>query len=325
MFNRNCSLSFIVENLFCKKKIYNYLIYFFPNTSIFQIKFKILNDHVYLNNKIIKNYNILIKENDIISLIMIKNYFNFKCFKNYIYTLYEDEYLIVINKPPGIIIHPINVNEINFNSITNHLISKSNHLSTIRGIMYSGIIHRLDKNTSGLLIIAKNNFIQSHISKQINHKKLKRNYLALIYNKSLIKNNFIISRLYKYKKKYINLENNFNKNGKISITKLSKIKSFEKKKISLINCELETGRMHQIRIHMSNQSTPIIGDNKYIRNFNKSILPYFIKEKINLLSQQLLHSYKVKFIHPVKKKLFIFNISINNNIRNFIDSLKNDI
>lgn len=198
--------------------------------------------------------------------------------------LYEDESLLILNKPAGIPVHPSM--EHYSDSLSNGVKYYFNQISLKRKIRP---VNRLDRNTSGIVIFAKNQYIQECLIKQMKTDNLKKEYLALA-NGNLSKKEQIISAPISRKGNSI-IERCVNANGSEAITIVELLKNFDN--YSLIKCILKTGRTHQIRVHMQFINHPILGDTLYG-------IPS------NLINRQALHAYKVSFTHPITKE----NISI---------------
>lgn len=194
--------------------------------------------------------------------------------------IYEDEYLLVINKPANLAIHP---SILHFdNSLSNGVKFYFDKLGLKKKIR---IVNRLDRNTSGLVVFAKNEYIQECLIKQMKTKEFEKEYLAIIQGVLDVKTgtlNFPIAR-----KEGSIIERTVAPNGDIAITHYDVINEFNK--LSLVHIILETGRTHQIRVHFSHINHPILGDTLY---GNPS----------SLINRQALHSYKLTFVHPVTKK-----------------------
>lgn len=219
--------------------------------------------------------------------------------------IYQDEDIAIIDKPQGMVVHPASGNY--GDTLVNALLYKFKQLSSIGGEMRPGIVHRLDKDTSGLLIIAKNNFSHAILSESLKKRDMKREYIALV--KGVIKNNTgvidePIGRNPKHRKKMAVV----NENSKSAITYYEVLERFEK--YTLIRAKLETGRTHQIRVHFSYINHPIVGDPIYSN-----------KDEFNLKAQ-LLHSICVGFIHPRSGKYMEFNTEIPKNFEDVIKKLK---
>ena len=227
-----------------------------------------------------------------------------KPFKYKLDIVFEDEDLIVLNKPAGIVMHP---GAGNFdNTIVNALINyDKNSLSNIGDGLRPGIVHRIDKNTSGLVVVAKNNQTHEHLSLQFNKHTIKRIYQLLIWGKirpSKGKIETLITRSSKNRQ----LMEVSNTKGKKAITNYKTLEVFENKNtptLSLLECKLETGRTHQIRVHMKYLGNSIVGDDKYKKKFKKiKDIDPLLEKNITNLNRQFLHAKTIGFIHPKKIK-----------------------
>ncbi len=238
---------------------------------------------------------------------------------------FEDKDILVINKPKGMVVHP---GAGNFKkTLANALIYKyKNKLSNINGGLRPGIVHRIDKETSGLLVIAKNNLAHSNLGKQFSDHSIKRKYLCLVWGVVRPLQGRIETLISRSKKnRQLMMVSDFN--GKKAITNYKTIKVFNIKdipKISLIECELETGRTHQIRVHMKYKGSSLLGDNQYgkkIMKFKK-INEDFLK-KLSVLNGQALHAKSLGFIHPSKNKWVNFESELPSDFKKLLDLLKN--
>jgi len=264
---------------------------------------------VKLNNIIINNPSKKIKEEDQIKI-------NFpppketliKPNKIPLNILYDDDDIIVINKFPGVVVHPGAGNY--ENTIVNGLLYKyQNNLSSIGGKLRPGIVHRIDKDTSGVIVVAKNDNSHINLSQQFASHTIKRVYEALVWGSLKPQRGKIqekISRSIKNRQ----LMTVRKEKGKMAITNYNTLKIFQNAnlpKISLIECQLETGRTHQIRVHMNFKGNPILGDKSYgkLKKKFKKIDPN-IEKKINNFNRQALHAKSLGFLHPNTKKEVLF-------------------
>ena len=222
--------------------------------------------------------------------------------------LYDDKDIIVINKSPGVVVHPGAGNY--ENTIVNGLLHKyKKNLSSVGGKLRPGIVHRIDKDTSGVIVVAKNDIAHINLSEQFSSHKIKRVYEALVWG-SLKPQNGKINELISRSVKNRQLMAVRKEKGKISITNYKTLKIFQNSnipKISLIECQLETGRTHQIRVHMNFKGNPILGDRSYGKSKKKfKNIDLFIEKKINNFNRQALHAKNLGFIHPSTKKYVFF-------------------
>ena len=224
--------------------------------------------------------------------------------------LYDDDDIIIINKHPGVVIHPGAGNY--EKTIVNALLYKyQKNLSSIGGKLRPGIVHRIDKDTSGVIVVAKNDNAHINLSKQFSNHTIKRVYEALIWG-SLKPQTGKIKEKISRSSKNRQLMTVRKEKGKIAITNYKTIKIFQNAdlpKISLIECQLETGRTHQIRVHMNFKGNPILGDRSYGKSKRKfkKIDPN-IEKKINNFNRQALHAKSLGFFHPRTKKELFFEV-----------------
>lgn len=223
--------------------------------------------------------------------------------------IYEDNDIIVINKPKGMVVHPANGNP--DGTLVNAVMNKcKDSLSGIGGEIRPGIVHRLDKDTSGAIIVAKNDKAHIALSEQLKNHEVKKTYLALV--RGIIKENeatinMPIARSKKDRKKM-----DVDKDGKEAITHF-KVLGRYKNKYTLLQINLETGRTHQIRVHLSHIGYPIIGDEVYSNG----------KNEWNV-SGQCLHAWKLEFIHPITGKKISLEAEIPEYLKNIIKELEEE-
>ena len=266
------------------------------------IKKLIEQNHVKINNAIINSPATKVRTKDEVRIKFSK--VNKQILKPYdvkLNIVFEDKDLIIVNKPKGLVVHPGAGNY--ENTLANALIYKyKNDLSNINGDLRPGIVHRIDKDTSGLLVVAKNNFSHNKLGEQFSRHTIKRSYICLawgVIRPLQGKIETLISR----SKKNRQLMTVSEVSGKKAVTNFKTIKVFNIKdipKISLIECELETGRTHQIRVHFKYKDTSLLGDKQYGKKnvkFKKINNEFFIK--LNKLSGQALHAKTLGFKHPL--------------------------
>ena len=238
--------------------------------------------------------------------------------------LYDDNDIIVINKSPGVVIHPGAGNY--EKTIVNGLLFKyKNNLSSIGGKLRPGIVHRIDKDTSGVIVVAKNDISHTNLSKQFSSHTIKRVYEALVWGYLKPQNGKIIEKISRSVKNRQLMAVRKEK-GKISITNYKTLKIFQNlnlPKISLIECQLETGRTHQIRVHMNFRGNSILGDKSYGKSKKKfKKIDSNVEKKINNFNRQALHAKCLSFIHPTTKKEVFFEARRPKDFDTLIKSLK---
>ncbi|XVN43613.1 MAG: RluA family pseudouridine synthase [Candidatus Rickettsia vulgarisii] len=282
-----------------------------------QIQRIINNSQVKVNSIIISDSNFQVKENDIIfvdfkePIPLTIQEANIK-----LDIFYEDEDLIVINKAAGMTVHPGSGNH--QDTLVNALLYHTKFLSDIGGLERPGVVHRLDKDTSGLMVVAKNNFAHVNLAKQIESRNLTRKYKALIWGvmnpaTGTIRNNIGRNRIDRQKMTILKF------GGKEAITSYKTEEIFFNGLISMIECKLTTGRTHQIRVQLSHLQHSIVGDQTYGHNNRKiNQASDAVKQKLINFKRQALHSWYISFTHPVSGKLLEFQSPLPKDIAEII-------
>jgi 23S rRNA pseudouridine1911/1915/1917 synthase len=236
--------------------------------------------------------------------------------------IFEDDDLILINKPANLTVHPGAGNS--EDTLVNALLfTHQNNLSQINKDFRPGIVHRLDKDTSGLMLVAKNDFTHAVLSENLKNREINRSYLAFIYGVLTPKNgkiekNIARSRINRLKMSVVKGV------GRGAITNYKTLETYQNDFASLIECNLETGRTHQIRLHLESVKHSVIGDQTY-NSCKKSFAKDFDLEAKNLIAnfpRQALHSYKIAFTHPRSKKEMHFEIDLPDDLKNLKKCLK---
>lgn len=248
-----------------------------------------------------------IQENDKISVEIPKpKQIELKAQNIPIEIIYEDSDIIVVNKPKGMVVHPANGNP--DGTLVNAIMAIcKDSLSGIGGEIRPGIVHRIDKDTSGLLIVAKNDNAHVKMSEQIKNHEVKKTYIALV--RGVFKENeatidMPIGRSPSDRKKMA-----INKNGKNAITHIKVLKRFDK--YTLLRVNIETGRTHQIRVHLSHIGYPIVGDYTYSNG----------KNEFDVIGQ-CLHAQKLEFKHPITQKDMCLEAELPQYFKDILDKLK---
>ena len=220
--------------------------------------------------------------------------------------VYEDDDILVINKPQGMVVHPANGHY--SGTLVNALMFQADSLSSINGVIRPGIVHRIDKDTSGLLCVAKNDNAHHFLAEQLKDHTMAREYMALV--RGVIKENSGTIEMPIGRDKNNRQKMAVTKEGKPAITHFSVVERFANH--TLVKCQLISGRTHQIRVHMSAIGYPVEGDPLYAgKNYDK-----LYKDG------QLLVAYKLKLIHPQTKKEMVFEIPLPEYFEKVLDSLR---
>lgn len=269
---------------------------------------------VKVNNKIVnKHYRVNCGDNVILEDFFYHNnsFINIKPQKIKLKVVYEDESILVISKKSGIPTHPSPGH--NENTLVNALLNYTDRLSLLAGTERAGIVHRLDKDTSGLIIIAKNDNVHRQLSQQFKSREVEKTYIALVLgkfseNKGEI--NLPIGRSGVNRKKMgISIDS-----GREALTKFEKIEEFDN--LTLVKVNPITGRTHQIRIHFSYIGHPVIGDRQYGNKESDSLA-------CNLgLDRQFLHAKKLIFFHPVLSKKIELEDELPDDLKNILIKLR---
>ena len=222
--------------------------------------------------------------------------------------IYEDEDVVVVNKAQGMVVHPAPGN---YNgTLVNALLYHCKNLSSINGVIRPGIVHRIDKDTSGVLVIAKNDEAHTFLSEQLKDHSMKREYYALIEGRLKNDRGTIDKSLGRSKKDRLKI--GIVEGGKRAVTHYEVIERYNG--YTLIKCVLETGRTHQIRVHMASIGFPLVGDPLY----------GFKRQKFKV-EGQVLHAKTLGFIHPRTKKYMEFTTDLPEYFTNILDKLRNEI
>lgn len=223
--------------------------------------------------------------------------------------VYEDKDILIINKPQGMVVHPANGHHSGtlVNAILNYC---GDTLSSINGVIRPGIVHRIDKDTSGLICVAKNDTAHQMLSEQLKTHSMSREYYALV--KGVIKENSGTIDMPIARAKANRLRMEVVKDGKPAITHFEVVERF--KDTTLVKCKLVTGRTHQIRVHMSQIGHPVEGDPLYYGKFFNRIYN----------NGQLLHAYRLNLTHPITNKDMSFEIGLPDYFSEVIEKLREE-
>ena len=237
--------------------------------------------------------------------------------------LYEDPYLLVINKPPGLVVHPGAGNATH--TLVNALVYHCDHLSNENGPLRPGIVHRLDKDTSGVMLTAKDNRVHAGLRRQFTHRRIEKEYLALVWGQFTEDEGLIdlpIGRHPRHRKKFAVVPQ-----GRPSRTRFRVLERFSF--LTLLQLELETGRTHQIRVHLSHLGHPVFGDPFYGgRSSRLGSLPpaqrRLAARLLELIPRQALHARRLSFIHPITSKRLTIEAPLADDFQQILDELHHE-
>lgn len=298
-------LTFIIENEQAKERIDKALASFESDWSRTQIQNFIKDGHVTVNNESAKsNYKvkvgdvIVVTPPDAIPLDIVAENLNLEI-------IYEDEDVVVVYKPRGMVVHPAPGHTTG--TLVNGLMHQIKDLSGINGVMRPGIVHRIDKDTTGLLMVAKNDVAHVSLVDQLVKKTVTRKYTALVHGRIAHDKGTIDAPIARDKRERQSMA--VVDNGKHAVTHFRVLERFDK--FSLVECQLETGRTHQIRVHMKYIGYPLAGDPKYGP-----------RKTINF-DGQVLHAGLLGFIHPKTGEYLEFSYPIPEDFTKLIEDVRN--
>lgn len=299
-------LNFIINEENKGERIDKYISNIIEGKSRSFLKGLIDNGSVTVNGKVQKsNYNL--KSGDNITVVMPEPIILNVTPENIdLDIVYEDEDLIVINKPKGMIVHP--APGVYTGTLVNGLLYHCKNLSGINGVIRPGIVHRIDKDTTGIIVVAKNDEAHAFLSDQFKEHSIKREYYALLEGKFMKTEGSVDKPLGRHKRDRIKMA--ITTDGKRAVTHYEVLEQYDNG-TSLVKCSLETGRTHQIRVHMASISHPVVGDTIY-----------GLKKQRYKLEGQVLHAKTLGFIHPTKKEYMEFSSELPSYYEDILNNLR---
>lgn len=298
--------NFLIENEGVGERLDIFLQHKFPSFSRSHIKNMIEKNCVFVNGKQVKS-GYKLRENDKIS-VTIKAPEKISTEEEDVPfdIVYEDDDVVVVNKPQGLVVHPCTSTK--SGTLVNGLLHRVKNLSGINGVLRPGIVHRLDKDTSGLLVVAKNDKAHIALQEQIKNKTCKRIYLAVLTGNLKEDSGEIVTKIARDKKDRKKMA--VADVGREAITNYRVLERF--KDVCLVEFSLKTGRTHQIRVHAKYLNHPVVGDKVY-------------GKEVKGLNGQLLHAYKLSFIHPTTGKEVSFTAPLPDYFENYLQKLRKNV
>ncbi len=224
--------------------------------------------------------------------------------------VYEDETLLVINKPVGLVVHPGSGNW--QGTLLNALL---HHAPQLEAVPRAGIVHRLDKDTSGLLVVTKTLIAQTHLVRQLQERSVKREYLALVYGE-LGYGGVVDEPIGRHPANRVKMA--VVESGKAAVTHYRVEQAFPS--CTLLRCTLETGRTHQIRVHMSYLKHPLVGDSVYLKGPQKCVLP--LRDLLSQFPRQALHATRLALVHPATGELMQWHVPMPEDMQQLLKNIK---
>jgi 23S rRNA pseudouridine1911/1915/1917 synthase len=321
--------NFVVDENFDQKRIDQVVAQQYPKISRSKVSKIIKTELLKLNGEVLKDPSHKVKSGDQIEFENLKEEtINLIPKKMDLNIIFEDQDIIIIDKPIGMVVHPGagNYEDTMVNGLLYHC---KNNLSGMNGEDRPGIVHRIDKDTSGLLVVAKNDQAHAFIAKQFEEHSIKRSYLVFVYGILRPLHGKIETLIGRNKTNRQKMSADVIR-GKDAITNYETLEVFKGNKIpdiSLVKCILETGRTHQIRVHMSHIGNPILGDQTYGKKIKKIRgIDEEFEEILKSLKRQALHAHTLGFVHPTTNEEVFFASELPddlNKLKNRLETLKN--
>lgn len=308
-------------------RIDKYLMNYIENATRSKIQQAAKDGNVYVNDVIVKS-NYKVKPNDVVRVLFEHPPYEFLLVPEDIplTIVYEDDTLLLVNKPSGMVVHPGHGNYSGtlINALTFHFDNLPNNSSN-----RPGLVHRIDKDTSGLLVVAKTEEAMTHLAKQFFDKTSEREYIALVWGDVKEDQGTIEGAIGRHPKN--RLQNTVfigddSHKGKPAVTHYKVLERFGY--VTLVSCQLETGRTHQIRVHLKHIGHTLFNDERYggdriLKGTSYSKYKQFVENCFSLLPRQALHAKTLGFVHPVTQKKIKFDSPIPDDIAQCLEKWRN--
>ena len=318
----------IVPNIKDRKRIDKYITVFVENATRTKVQKSINMGNVLVNGNFVKSNYILKPYDEIDIELPVPDKQEIVPEDIPLDIVFEDEYLLVVNKPAGMVTHPAykNYSGTLVNAVMFFSLKKKDSLSSLNGFERAGIVHRLDKDTSGLLVIAKDETTHSKLSDLFMRHDIEREYNAIVWGHFRNKEGIIESRLARDRKdrKKVAVLRDDEEGGKNAVTMYEVLEEFEF--LSLLRLRLKTGRTHQIRVHLSSKGHPVFGDETYGGRVPHSVnltnnIKSQIKNLLEMMPRQALHARVLGFVHPRTREKLHFESALPEDMQNVLKTL----
>jgi len=290
----------------------------YPSLSRSQVKKMIEDGEIRLNGSIVSKAGLKLKTGDIVEFV-IRPAQPWQIIAEDIplRILYEDRHILVIDKPAGMVIHPAPGNR--EGTLVNAILHHCDDLSGIGGVIRPGIVHRLDKDTSGVLLVAKNDETHRHLSGQFKEHQVKKTYKALVFGIPAKDEGTIALSVGRHPQDRKKMSTRSGR-GKEAVTHWRVAGRYGE--VALLDVDIETGRTHQIRVHLSSVGHPVVGDRVYGGTGRlKSVRDTALRAKLSAMPRQALHAWRIVFVHPRENQEMEFTAPIPEDMRDLMDYL----
>ncbi|MCS6803610.1 MAG: RluA family pseudouridine synthase [Acidobacteriota bacterium] len=232
--------------------------------------------------------------------------------------IYEDDDLLLINKPAGLVVHP--GAGVRSGTLANALAYHCQQLSSVSGVARPGIVHRLDKQTSGLLVVAKNDEAHLKLANQWRHREVEKIYLGLVYGVPSPAQGKIEAPIGRHPIERIKMAVRPESKGRHALTHYRVVEAFAD--VALVQVQIKTGRTHQIRVHMAYIRHPIVGDDVYGAGYKTKIKNPIIRQAVDRLGRYFLHAARLRFYHPRTNELLEFQADLPDELQQLLTLLR---
>jgi len=290
----------------------------YPSLSRSQVKKMIEDGEIRLNGLVVSKAGLKLRTGDVVEFALRPAQpWQVAAQDIPLHILYEDRHLLVIDKPAGMVIHPAPGHR--EGTLVNAILHHCDDLSGIGGVIRPGIVHRLDKDTSGVLLVAKNDETHRHLSEQFREHRVKKTYKALVFGSPVEEEGTITLPVGRHPEDRKKMSTR-SRRGKEAVTRWRVAGRYGE--TTLLDVDIETGRTHQIRVHLSSMGHPVVGDRVYGGGGRlKSVRDQALRARLSAMPRQALHAWRIAFSHPVDKREMEFVAPLPEDMRHLMDDL----